>query len=440
MSCVKDRRVVLTAGTIRVEEDGGLLRARGLPYGKAERYVAPGPVPRWPGVRDATQRGPVCPQLLSRLNWVTGPVVDDLSVGENCLVVSVTAPADADRLPVMVWFHGGAYMSGSGESPKYDPDSLAREGRVVVVNVSYRLGIFGYLTPDGPGSDDNLGLRDQILALQWVRDNIGAFGGDPSNVTAFGQSAGADSILSLMLCDEADGLFRRAIAQSAPLGLRDGRDSMTNAMRSAAADALGAAAPTDAAVEQLLEAQTAAVAAAQRFGLLGGLPFAPIQGRPPLPAAGDVSRRIAAVAARVELLVGYTRADAAPFVEMMRRAAAVKRLGPPGSMAMRVISAAVTKRVFGGPAHRLAETWRANGGRAATYRFDWAPAGAPLGACHCIELPLLMGTPSSWLGAPMLGPEQNPIDQRVARMLRGTWAAFAHQGIATLSAPSLIFN
>jgi para-nitrobenzyl esterase len=273
-----------------------------------------------------------------------------------------------------------------------------------------------------------------------VRDNITAFGGDPSNVTAFGQSASGDSIVSLMLCDQADGLFRRAILQSAPLGLRDGRGRMTPAMGSAAADALGAVTPTEANAEQLLDVHAAAVAAAQRFGLLGSLPFAPIPGRPPLPAADDIAWRIRDAATRVELLVGYTKDDAAPFVAMSPRARGPKRLGPLGSMAMRVASATATRRVFGGPAYRLAASWRTNGGLAATYRFDWAPVGAPLGACHCIELPLLMGTPSAWLGAPMLGPGRDPIDQRLARTVRSAWAAFAHHGVAALSEPSVRFE
>ena len=116
------------------------------------------------------------------------------------------------------------------------PTSSRDRGRVVVVRVSYRLGVFGYLSPSGV---DNLGLRDQILALRWVHDNIGAFGGDPDRVTVFGQSAGADSVLSLMLCRQTTGLFQRAIMQSAPLGVRDGRDAMTAAMRSAASATRG---------------------------------------------------------------------------------------------------------------------------------------------------------------------------------------------------------
>ncbi|MGV0675583.1 carboxylesterase family protein [Mycolicibacterium fortuitum] len=231
----------IKGGTIQVDHQDGLVRARGVRYGTARRFAVAEPPPAWSGVRDATQPGPACPQRPSRLDWVTGDALKGLTTDENCLVLSVTAPANAQRLPVMVWFHGGAYVAGSGESAKYDPAALARAGNVVVVNVSYRLGIFGYLAPPGVGAD-NLGLRDQILALRWVQDNIAAFGGDAANVTAFGQSAGAHSVWSLMLSEGAAGLFHRAILQSAPLELDDGRDDMAVAMRSAMAIAL--AAPT----------------------------------------------------------------------------------------------------------------------------------------------------------------------------------------------------
>ncbi len=147
-----------------------------------------------------------------------------------------------------------AHITGSGEASKYDADDLARQGRVVVVRVSYRLGVLGYLSPDG---GENLGLRDQLLAVQWVHDNIVAFGGDPQRVTLVGQSAGADSVLSLMLCEQTDGLFQRAIMHSAPLGIRSGREAMTVAMRSAVRSVLS---------DEPLDAQAAAVAAASRFG------------------------------------------------------------------------------------------------------------------------------------------------------------------------------
>ncbi|PEG57745.1 carboxylesterase family protein [Mycolicibacterium boenickei] len=431
-----ERRIA--GGTIQVEHRDGLVRARGVRYGSARRFEMAVPPPAWSGVRDATQSGPACPQRPSRLAWVTGDALKGLSTDENCLVLSVTAPADARRLPVMVWFHGGAYVAGSGESAKYDPSALARAGNVVVVNVSYRLGIFGYLAPPGVGAD-NLGLRDQILALRWVQDNIAAFGGDAANVTAFGQSAGAHSVWSLMLADEAEGLFHRAILQSAPLELDDGRDDMAHAMGSAMATSLAGADPAEASVEQLLAAEGAAVAAAQSFGLLGGLAFAPRLGRGPLPAPADVPDAVAAAAGRIELLIGYTRDDAAPFVAMDPRVARLNRVPVLGRLAVRAGSKAITKQAFSGPAERLAQAWRTHGGRVGTYRFDWAPSNAPLGACHCMELPFLFGSPQTWADAPMLGP-QRTIDPQLSAEMRTRWTQFAYRGVDALPAPTLRFG
>ncbi|ULN47352.1 carboxylesterase family protein [Mycolicibacterium goodii] len=415
----------LPGGTVRVEEDGGLMRARGLRYGTAARFTRAQPTAPWDGVLDATRAGAACPQRPSRMNWMTGPLLDGLTMDEDCLVLSVTAPADARGLPVMVWLHGGAYVSGSGESPKYDPAPLARDGDVVVVNVSYRLGTFGYLAPPGAPDGVNLGLTDQILALKWVRDNISAFGGDPANVTVFGQSAGGDSVVKLMLTEEACGLFHRAIAQSAPLGLGDERADLAVAMRSALADALAGVDPLRATTQQLLDAQAAAASWAQPVGMLGTLmPFAPLLGHDPLPSSADLPGHFADAASRIELLVGHTRDDAAPFVAMHPEFAETPDL---------------TELVFGAPADELAGQWNDLGGQAATYRFDWAPDDAPLGACHCLELPFLFGSAQAWADAAMLGPNRR-IDDALAVEIRTCWAGFAHHGIDALPARSLRFG
>jgi para-nitrobenzyl esterase len=420
---VQPRRLDPPAGSLLAENDGTLLHVRGIRYGRAARFAAPQPIAPWRDALDATARGPACPQLPSRLEWVTGPVIDGLALSEDCQVLSVTAPSDADGLPVMVWLHGGAYVSGGGESPNYDADELARTGRVVVVRVTYRLGVLGYLSPSGV---DNLGLRDQILALQWVHDNIAAFGGDPERVTVFGQSAGADSVYSLMLSEQTAGLFQRAILQSAPLGVRDGRDAMTAAMRSAA----GAAS-----TGEPMDAQTAAAAAAARFGLIGRMPFGPITGLDPLPAASDTDARLADAARRIDLLVGYTRNDGAPFIAMDPRVVRLKRLGPLGRVVERAASAALTQRAFAKPARRLAEQWRKYGGRSATFRVDWSPGR--IGACHCIELPLLFDA-APWADAPML--DGASIDRRLAETMRRNWSGFAHNGVDGLDSPALRFG
>jgi para-nitrobenzyl esterase len=430
------RRLDTACGPLLVDDDGALTRARGIPYATSERFAAPVPASPVGDPFDATKRGPACPQLPSRLEPVTGPVVGGLATSERCQVLSVTAPSDADGLPVMVWFHGGAYVSGGGEAPKYDPDALATEGRVVVVTVTYRLGIFGYLNPTANG-EGNFGLSDQLLALRWTRQNIASFGGDPGRVTIFGQSAGGDSVWSLLQCADADGLFQRAILQSAPLGVRSGREKMTAAMAQAVTTSLNGVSPGDASVEQLLDAQAAAVTAAQRFGSVGGFPFAPIAGLAPLPAATETNRRLAAASRRVEILVGYARDDANAFVGIDPRVRRLRRLGIIGSAITRLTVKTMTRRIFGGPALALAQFWRTSGGKAATFRVDWAPPGAPFGACHCIELPLLFGSSETWADAPMLGRATHPIDDDLARKVRGYWAGFAYKGVAALGSSPL---
>jgi para-nitrobenzyl esterase len=371
------------------------------------------------------------PQDPSRLAAVIGSVGSELDQQEDCLVLSVTAPVPATGLPVMAWLHGGAYVSGGGEAEKYDPDDLAREG-VVVVNVTYRLGVFGYLAPAVSGHD-NLGLWDQIEALRWIKDNITAFGGDPARVTVFGQSAGADSVVALMASAPARGLFHRAIVQSAPLGLRRDREAMTATMGEALAEHLPAD-PSTASTEQVLAAQRHVVASAQRYGALGGMPFAPMAGREPLPA--DIGSALAEAATRIDLLIGSTRDDAAPFVAMSPHARRLARWGGCGRGLQRQIARRVTATIFSGPVEHVATLWAGAGGQVATYRFDWSPPGNRLGACHCIELPFLFS--GNWADAPMLAGHPVPAD--LAAQVRRTWTVFARSGVAALGNRTLRFG
>ncbi|MFI2839430.1 carboxylesterase family protein [Mycolicibacterium sp. PDY-3] len=419
-------------GPLRAQVDRGLVHARGIRYATARRFCAPQEIAGHTEPLDASRRGPACPQIPSRLGFLTGLAAENLDHSEDCLVLSVTAPVDAHGAPVMVWFHGGAYLSGGGEAPKYDADALVAEGDVVVVTVTYRLGVFGYLAPD-QAADGNAGLRDQIAALRWVQRNIGAFGGNPGNVTVFGQSAGGDSVLCLLVADDVEGLLHRAIIQSAPLGLRLGRrpwSGIAQPVRDAFGDALGQADPRAVDSATLVRAQSQGAAAAGR-GLVAGLPFAPQPGVAPLPPAAEWQRRLADAAARVELMVTYTRHDGAAFLALRPQLSRLYKMGSIGRRVLMAISAWPTTRVFGRSAIRpLATAWRAHPDRIVVHRIDWSPSDAPLGACHCIELPLLFGTPADWSDAPMLGVSAGVRDtQERAIRTRRVWADFAHHGL-----------
>ena len=207
---------------------------RGVAYAQQpvgqRRFLAPAPLEPWTGVRDAVEHGPLPPQGRS---FVGGGRDDPKIRDEACLTVTVWSPDTGGALPVMVWIPGGAFVYGAGQLQLYNGSRLAANGNVVVVNVTYRIGVFGgfELGDLGDGFDDNLCLRDQIAALNWVRDNIAAFGGDPDRVTVFGESAGATSVLALLASPAADGLFARAIAQSPALPLIADRETRARQSR-----------------------------------------------------------------------------------------------------------------------------------------------------------------------------------------------------------------
>jgi len=216
-------------GSVRGALEDGILAFKGIRYGAdtaTTRFAAPAPPAPWSGVRDATMFGASCPQTPTGnpgglfTSWRPDPVPP---LGEDCLFLNVWTPALADggERPVMVWFHGGGFTSGNGSSRAYDGVRLARRGDVVVVTVNHRLNVFGYLALNqyGEGFEDSAaaGVLDMILALEWVRDNISHFGGDPGTVMIFGESGGGAKVSTLLSTDRAKGLFDRAVAQSGAL-------------------------------------------------------------------------------------------------------------------------------------------------------------------------------------------------------------------------------
>ncbi|WP_346764625.1 carboxylesterase/lipase family protein [Rhodococcus sp. HNM0569] len=206
--------VATATGVVRGIRDGGVFAWRGVPYAAPPvallRLRAPEPHASWTGVRDASSFGPAAPQPRDPGD-------------EDCLTLDIVRPpTSAPARPVMVFVHGGGYSGGNCSAPMYRGHSLALRGDVVYVSIGYRLGALGYLdftefaTPERR-FDSNLGLRDQVAALEWIQRNIAAFGGDPDNVTVFGESAGANAVTTLLATPAAKGLFARAIAQSSPV-------------------------------------------------------------------------------------------------------------------------------------------------------------------------------------------------------------------------------
>ena len=281
----------------------------GIPYAEPpvgeRRWQAPEPVPPWTGNAGAATMPPAPPQPTAGTpGGATLPGIDVDRTDEDCLYLNVWSPPGASGAPVMVWLPGGAFVTGGAAIPLYDGARLAARG-VVVVTVTYRVGAFGFAAI--PGCPPNRGLLDQVEALRWVRDNIGAFGGDPGNVTVFGESAGGGSTLHLMAMPSARGLFRRAIVQS---GATDYTLSPDQAA-SVAAQFLSAldGDPRTAPVEQVLAAQNEAMLAG--FAEVGPMPFHPF-------VDGEViaSRPIGAMAhSEVDLLIGTTRDEMRMFLD-----------------------------------------------------------------------------------------------------------------------------
>lgn len=459
----------IASGAVRGTDLGGVLRFSGIPFAAAPfgvlRFAAPQAPASWDGVRDATRRGVIAPQPTpspEELEKVL-PGVDiqpliggDQTQGDDCLTLNIWTPTEArERLPVMVFIHGGAFTGGTGAADVYEGTAFARAG-VVCVTINYRLGVEGFLPI--PGAPTNLGLRDQIFALRWVRDNIAAFGGDPANVTIFGESAGAMSVANLVVSPLAQGLFRRAIVQS---GHGDMVRPINVAQRLVAKTAkLLRVKPTLDGFKSRTPAE--AVAALRKVSL----PTARIDlrnpdGREPafglsrfLPVFGDdvlpqhpIAALKSGAGANVELLIGtntdemnlyfvpsgvrrkigkflahFVTKRAEPKAREILKAYGIDDKGKrPGD----AFTEALTDLVFRLPARRFAA---AHQGRTHVYDFSWrSPAyNGELGACHAIELPFVFNTLPTVAGARGLGGEHPP--QAVADRMTKLWADFARDG------------
>lgn len=410
-------------GPVAGWRDGEVIRATGIPYAAAARFQPPVQVPDWTSELSATSLSPACPQApVPFLDDVLGTRYGELPGSEDCQNLSITMPGDVrpdEKLPVMVWIHGGSYTTGSGDLAIFDPARLVAENRVIVVSVTYRLGLFGFLaTPAGrPG---NLGLLDQLEAFRWVRRNIQAFGGDPRRVTAFGQSAGGDAIAHLMATPEAPTLFQRAIIQSAPLGITRGRAKMNHAMGIAAESVTEQTPAMDVVA---VEEQVTQVA--KKFGMLAAMPFGTQYGHDPLPEEAGIEAAWDRTAPGIEVLIGHTSEEARLFLPRSPRLMRLAGIPLVGQHAVRAIDWVVTETVYGRATRRFARRHAKAGGNAHRYLLTWHAPGNIFGAAHTVDLPLLLGTRETWDGVGLIAGARWEDVEAAGRKMRALWAGFA---------------
>ncbi|MFD9261516.1 carboxylesterase/lipase family protein [Streptomyces sp. NPDC059538] len=457
-SFASEPEVRVAGGALRGSREGGVAVFRGIPFAEppvgALRFAAPRPVRGWDGVLRATAYGPPPPQ---GGHFGMDALARD-TAGDDWLTVNVWSPEPGPgaALPVMVWIQGGAYSIGMSGLPEYDGSRLSRDGGVVVVTFNYRVGLEGFGQIEGAPA--NRGLLDQVAALEWVRDNIRAFGGDPDRVTVFGQSAGAGSVAALLAMPRAAGLFGRAVAQSVP-GTYFSPELAADIAAACAAE-LGMA-PTVGDLSQVdpvrLSAAGDAVGAkmdrwADRWGPIGlrAIPFSPVVDGDVLPVTPW--QALADGAGRgVDLLVGHTRdetrlltaldgllgqitaeqAETALNVFGPGRDAARRYRGAfPGAGPDELYELVGSDWLFRMPSLHLALAQTAAGGRAHVYELTWsAPGmGGALGACHGLDVPLVFGNLDRGQPAVLIGESPFPEAEELSARMRAAWTAFAAHG------------
>ncbi|WML40043.1 carboxylesterase/lipase family protein [Neobacillus sp. OS1-2] len=437
-------------GKLQGKQIDGVFAWKGIPFAKPPigtlRFRAPEVPDSWEGVRDATSFSAVAPQPESEIMEFFGS--DNSNMNEDCLYLNVWSPgADEKKRPVMVWIHGGAFVSGSGSSSWYDGASFAAQGDVVVVTINYRLGILGFLHLAEIGNEDyatsgNCGILDQVAALQWVQENISAFGGDPNNVTVFGESAGAMSIGVLLGFPSAQGLFHKAILQSGAAA-----NVHSSARATKVAGHLLAALQVDSTnlskleempVDQLIHAS----------GIVPPMSLGPVIDGIALPKNPEVAISEGS-AMDVPILIGtnkdeynifsvfdpeWKNADEAKVHSLFEKTfghllpVISKQFSNSGPLNQELFNKLLTASVFTNPAQKLSEIQISKGAPVWMYRFDWETPvfNGTLKATHALEIPFVWNTLNKPNTENFTG--DSPERQLVANQMHQVWINFARTG------------
>lgn len=409
-------------GKILALKENGVIKAKSIRYATSERYQKPVPVEYSSDVI-FPEKTPVCPQKISPLleRLIGKTEIEKFHVDESTQFLTVTRPEifeDNEKLPVVVWIHGGSYEVGCGDLPTSDPSVWVKEQNIIVVSVSYRLGLFGFLGGDEK-RPPNLGLFDIIEALKWIKSNIESFGGNPENITLFGQSSGGDAIAHLMISEGGDNLFQRVIIQSAPLGFRRKRSKMSHEFFQKTELLKD---ETDPLV--MTESYLEFLPSFMKYGLKTSMPFCTQYGYPPLCTEEESLQKWKENAKKYDVLIGLNNDETAFYVKTAEEGLYTYL---PEKILNRIVRK-TTESIYEKPANLFARNYAEGGGNIYRFTIHSKLKSNYIGASHCIDLPLIFENETAWKDSALLKDVPWKDIQENGKKLRSLWAEFARTG------------